>query len=60
MRKRGYTQVRVDGELLELNEISSLDRYKAHFIELVIDRLKPSVKDEKRIKDSVMSALNQG
>ena len=60
MRKRGYTQVRVDGELLELNEISSLDRYKAHFIELVIDRLKPSVKDEKRIKDSVMSALNFG
>ena len=60
MRKRGYTQVRVDGELLELNETSSLDRYKAHFIELVIDRLKPSAKDEKRIKDSVMSALNQG
>ena len=60
MRKRGYTQVRVDGELLELNEISSLDRYKAHFIELVIDRLKPSGKEEKRIKDSVMSARNQG
>ena len=60
MRKRGYTQVRVDGELLELNEITSLDRYKAHFIELVIDRLKPSQKDEKRIKDSVMSALNFG
>ena len=60
MRKRGYTQIRVDGELLELNEITSLDRYKAHFIELVIDRLKPSAKDEKRIKDSVMSALNLG
>ena len=60
MRKRGYTQVRVDGELMELHEITSLDRYKAHFVELVIDRLKPSVKDEKRIKDSVMSALNQG
>ena len=60
MRKRGYTQVRVDGELLELNEITALDRYKPHFVELVIDRLKPSAKDEKRIKDSVMSALNQG
>ncbi len=60
MRKRGYTQVRVDGELCELNEITALDRYKAHFIELVIDRLKPSQKDEKRIKDSVMSALNHG
>ena len=60
MRKRGYTQVRIDGELFELNEISALDRYKSHFIELVVDRLKPSQKDEKRIKDSVMSALNFG
>ena len=60
MRKRGYTQMRVDGEIFELNELTSLDRYKAHFIELVVDRLKPSQKDEKRIKDSVMSALNFG
>ena len=60
MRKRGYTQIRIDGELHELNEITALDRYKPHFIELVIDRLKPSAKDEKRIKDSVMSALNLG
>lgn len=60
MRKRGYTQVRIDGELCELNEVSALDRYKPHFIELVIDRLKPSAKDVKRIKDSVMSALNLG
>ena len=60
MRKRGYTQIRIDGELCELSEVSSLDRYKAHFIELVIDRLKPSEKDAKRIKDSVMSALNFG
>ena len=60
MRKRGYTQVRVDGEICELAELNALDRYKAHFIELVIDRLKPSEKDAKRIKDSVMSALNYG
>ena len=60
MRKRGYTQVRVDGQLHELNEITALDRYKAHFIELVIDRLKPSLKDEKRIRSSVVSALNFG
>jgi len=60
MRKRGYTQIRIDGELYELNEITALDRYKPHFIELVIDRLKPSAKDEKRIKSSVMSALNFG
>ena len=60
LRKRGYTQVRIDGEIMELNEVTALDRYKAHFIELIVDRLKPSAKDEKRIKDSVMSALNFG
>ena len=60
LRTRGYTQVRIDGELQELNMVSSLDRYKPHFIELIVDRLKPSAKDEKRIKDSVMSALNHG
>lgn len=60
MRKRGYTQIRIDGQLRELNEVDALDRYKPHFIELVIDRLKPAEKDAKRIKDSVMSALNFG
>ena len=60
LRKRGYTQVRIDGELQELNMVASMDRYKPHFIELIVDRLKPSAKDEKRIKDSVMSALNHG
>ena len=60
MRKRGYTQARIDGEICELAQVSALDRYKPHFIELVIDRLKPSEKDEKRIKTSVASALNYG
>ena len=41
-RKRGYTQMRIDGEICELNEVEALDRYKAHFIELVVDRLKPA------------------
>ena len=60
MRKRGYTQIRIDGKICELNEVTALDRYKPHFIELVVDRLKPAEKDAKRIKDSVMSALNFG
>lgn len=60
MRKRGYTQVRIDGEIFELAEVTSLDRYKAHFIELVVDRLKPSEKDNKRIRNSVMTALTYG
>lgn len=58
--KRGYTEARVDGEILSLSEIGALDRYKTHFIELVVDRLKPEEGDEKRIRDSVMNALNAG
>jgi len=60
LRKRGYTQVRIDGELQELSEVTQLDRYKAHFIELVIDKLKPSADDAKRVRDSVMTALTRG
>ena len=53
LRKRGYTQVRIDSEIRELAEVTALDRYKAHFIELVVDKLKPSAGDGKRIKDAV-------
>ena len=60
LRKKGYTQVRIDGEICELNEIEAVDRYKAHFIELVIDRIKPAEGGDKRVRDSVMSALNYG
>ena len=60
MRKRGYTEVRIDGEILELQGVTALDRYKPHFIELVVDRLKPEAGDDKRIRDSVARALNIG
>ena len=60
LRKRGYAQVRIDGELRDLAEVSQVDRYKAHFIELVVDKLKPESGDLKRIKDSVMTALSRG
>ena len=60
LRKRGYTEVRIDGEILQLAEVTQLDRYKGHFIELVVDKLKPGSGDEKRIKDSVMTALSRG
>lgn len=62
MRKRGYTQARIDGEICELASLESVDRYKAHFIELVVDRLKPtgSEDDVKRTTNSVATALNLG
>ena len=60
LRKRGYTEVRIDGEIHELQEMDALDRYKPHFIEVVVDRLKPEAGDNRRIRDSVGRALNVG
>ena len=60
LRKRGYTQVRIDEELFELQDVSALDRYKPHFIELVVDRLKPDSGDARRVRDSVARALSVG
>lgn len=60
MRRKGYTQIRIDGEIQELGEVESVDRYKAHFIELVVDKLKPGEGDQSRIRASVERALNIG
>ena len=60
MRKKGFTQVRIDGEIRDLAEVESVDRYKGHFIELVVDKLKPGEGDEKRVRSSVSSALALG
>ena len=59
--KKGFSSVRVDGEIRQLGDMASgVDRYKVHFIEVVIDRVVPKEEDGKRIRDSVMSALTQG
>lgn len=58
--RKGYQQVRVDGVVCDIATMQPLDRYKAHFIELVIDKIIPSSSAHKRIKESVLSALFQG
>ena len=60
LRRKGYQQVRVDGEILELNDVEELDRYKNHFVELVVDKLKPGEGDLQRIRASVQTALSMG
>ncbi len=60
LRKKGYDEARIDGEIVRLEDTASLDRYKPHFIELVVDKLKPKEEDEKRIRESVTAALSQG
>lgn len=58
--KRGYSQVRIDGEIHYLRDVEPLDRYKTHFIELVVDKMVPNAEDRKRIRSSVVTALSQG
>ena len=60
LRKKGYLNVRVDGELREITFGMKVDRYHNHSIELVVDRLKVSAKDERRLLDTINVAFKQG
>jgi excinuclease ABC subunit A len=60
VRKKGYLNVRVDGELKEIRHGMKLDRYKMHCIEVVIDKLTVSAADERRLKSSLAIAMKQG
>ncbi len=58
--KMGYTRVRVDGEIKEIERGMRLDRYKIHDIEIVIDRLHIQPADRKRLYDSIVTAMRHG
>ena len=60
LRRKGYVQVRVDSEILDLADLDSVDRYRAHFIELVVDKMKPAEGDLSRVRNSVHTALEMG
>ena len=61
VRKKGYLYVRVDGEVREIIHGMKLDRYKNHDIEVVVDKLVVAAdKDDKRLKQSVATAMQQG
>lgn len=59
-RKKGYTKVRVDGEILDLAQGLQVDRYKVHDIEIVIDRIKVEKSKVERIHQSLQTALKTG
>jgi excinuclease ABC subunit A len=69
VRKQGFARVRVDGEIRAVDEEITLDRYKLHTIEAVVDRLVVPPADESederraflsRLNDSVETALKLG
>ncbi|GBC98217.1 UvrABC system protein A [bacterium HR17] len=62
IRRQGFVRVRVDGQVMTVDEAlkAQLDRYKQHWIEIVVDRIvvKPEVRS--RLHDSVETALKAG
>jgi excinuclease ABC subunit A len=56
-RRMGYVRVRVDGEILALDESITLDRKKKHSIEIVVDRLTLAQEARRRLSESVEGAL---
>jgi len=58
--KKGFIKARINGEMIEITPGLKLDRYKTHDIEIVIDQLKVSIKNNKRILMSLNQALKDG
>ena len=59
--RKGYLNVRVDGELREIVSGMKLDRYKNHDIEVVVDKMMVKANcDEERLKKSVATAMKAG
>ncbi|NBU46599.1 MAG: excinuclease ABC subunit UvrA [Flavobacteriales bacterium] len=58
--RNGYTKVRIDGTITDIRAGMKLDRYKIHDIEVVIDRLEANENVEKRLYDSVVTAMKIG
>ena len=60
MRRKGYLNARIDGEVREITKGMKLDRYKNHDIEIVIDKLAVGDKDDDRLRKSVAVAMRAG
>jgi excinuclease ABC subunit A len=60
LRRKGFLHVRVNNEIKELVPGMKLDRYKTHYIELVIDKFRVGDTTDKRLHDSIIMSLDQG
>ena len=58
--KQGFLKVRVDGEIRDIEKDMRLDRYKTHDIEVVIDRLLVNSASEKRLEETIKTAMYAG
>lgn len=56
-KKNGFVRVRIDGEIMDINEDIKMDKNKKHNIEIVIDRVVIKEGIESRVSDSIETAL---
>ena len=58
IKKDGYSRIRLDGEILPLDEeIPPLDKQKWHWIEIVVDRITTSKSEKSRLFEAIQNAL---
>lgn len=60
IQKAGFTRARIDGKIYDLPAEVKLARYKAHNIDVVVDRLRVTPQIKSRLTDSVETALKVG
>lgn len=60
VRKKGFTKVRIDGEVKDITPKMQVDRYKIHDIEIVVDRLEVAKDIKTRLNQSLQTAMKQG
>lgn len=60
IRKKGYLNARIDGNLTEVTFGMKLDRYKNHDIEILVDKLVVREQDRDRLQRSVSRAMDLG
>ena len=60
IRRKGFLHARIDGEITELKHNHRVDRYKNHFIEILIDKMVVNETGDKRLKETVQTAMKHG
>jgi len=60
LKKAGFSRVRIDGKIYDIEEEVDLDKNKKHDIDAVVDRVLIDKTNEKRLTESVEQALNLG
>ncbi len=60
IRRKGFLSVRVDDEIKQIVAGMKLDRYKNHYIELIVDKFRAGDVTDKRLGDAVRMSLDQG